>query len=131
MVMANREGLTTHMAKAGREAQILIDTLRNARGATWVAPWSPRARPGLTVSTPIAWEELTPALRPDRFTLDEVATRVASGDPWQGIAALRQSLTRAMFESIAAPPERVRSSSPAFRSNIPPSRGRKTRRKPR
>ena len=44
---------TTNMAKAKRHGKVLVDVLRNRRGATWVAPYSPRARAGATVSWPI------------------------------------------------------------------------------
>ena len=37
---------TTRFSKARRGARIFVDTLRNRRGATWAAPFSPRARPG-------------------------------------------------------------------------------------
>ena len=55
---------TTDMPKAGRERKILIDYFRNSRGATSVAAFSTRARPGATVSVPIAWDELDARLRP-------------------------------------------------------------------
>jgi len=59
---------TTTFAKAGREAKILIDYLRNNRGSTAVAAFSTRARPGAPVSVPLDWDELSPRLRSDHFT---------------------------------------------------------------
>lgn len=86
---------TTTMAKAARPGKIFLDYLRNDRGATSVAPFSTRAKPGAPVSTPLAWEELRPAIRSDHFTVENLPRRLASlsGDPWEGIADVRQSLT--------------------------------------
>lgn len=85
---------TVAYARAGREALILLDYLRNNRTNTSVAAFSPRARPGAPVSTPIAWDELTPRLRPARFTLRTVPRRLRAlkADPWRGYWRCRQEL---------------------------------------
>lgn len=77
------------IAKARRKGKILIDYLRNQRGATAVAAYSSRARPGAAVSTPILWEELGPDIGPAHFTVDNLANRLAalSTDPWDGFRA--------------------------------------------
>ncbi len=74
------------IAKAKRQGKILIDYLRNQRGATAVAAFSTRARPGAPVSTPIGWDELSPDIGPAHFKVDNVPTRLAalSADPWEG-----------------------------------------------
>jgi bifunctional non-homologous end joining protein LigD len=84
---------TTRFAKAGRERQILVDYLRNNRTNTSVAAYSARARPGATVSMPLAWEELTPRMKPERWTIRTVPQRLArEGDAWSGYTRVHQRL---------------------------------------
>lgn len=73
------------IAKAQRKGRILIDYLRNQRGATAVAPYSTRARPGATVATPIEWEELADLTDPAQFTVMSLPARIAAQtrDPWE------------------------------------------------
>ncbi|GAB1584360.1 DNA ligase D [Phyllobacterium phragmitis] len=77
------------ITKSKRRGKILVDYLRNQRGATAVAPYSSRARPGAAVSTPLTWEELGPDIGPAYFTIINVPTRLASlrKDPWDGFRA--------------------------------------------
>jgi bifunctional non-homologous end joining protein LigD len=86
---------TTSFAKAGRETKLLVDYLRNNRTNTSVAAFSLRARPGAPVSVPIAWDELTPRLRPGSFTIATVPRRVRAlrADPWAGYEAARRPLS--------------------------------------
>jgi bifunctional non-homologous end joining protein LigD len=44
--------------KSKRSGKIFIDWMRNGRGATCIAPWSLRARPGAAVSMPVNWSDL-------------------------------------------------------------------------
>ncbi|MBX3184180.1 MAG: DNA ligase D [Polyangiaceae bacterium] len=66
-----------------RGGRVYVDTVQNGRSRTIVAPYSLRAAPRATVSTPLAWEELSLALDPSEFTLSTVPLRVAElGDPY-------------------------------------------------
>jgi len=71
-----------------------LDYTQNAVNKTLVAPYSPRAVAGATVSMPIRWEELDdPTLRPDGFTVRDVAARLAEhGDPFRALLATEQDL---------------------------------------
>ena len=96
------DGYTTDSAKEKRKGRVFIDYLRNARNATTIADYSPRARAGAPVAVPLAWDELsTLAKRPPRFSLDEARDRVEGGeDPWEGHDAVRQSITQEMKEAV-------------------------------
>jgi bifunctional non-homologous end joining protein LigD len=90
------------MSKARRRGRIYIDYLRNERGATFVSPYSTRARSGAPVSTPLDWDELSPALRSDHYTISDLPTRLRrlQHDPWADFFAVRQSITAAMLRSL-------------------------------
>jgi DNA primase len=74
-----------------------IDCLRNNRANTSIAAFSTRARPGATVSFPIAWAEPTPRLRSDQFTVRTVPARLARRrkDPWAGLLEIAADDRRA------------------------------------
>jgi bifunctional non-homologous end joining protein LigD len=81
-------------AKSARGGRIFVDYLRNDRGSTAVAAYSTRAREGATVSTPIAWHELSPEIKADHFNVANLQRRldVLKGDPWREFFRLRQRL---------------------------------------
>jgi bifunctional non-homologous end joining protein LigD len=77
------ERFVSVVSKARRHGRILVDYLRNSRGATAVAPYSTRSRPGAPVSMPLAWDELGEAIGPASFTVANTPARLAAGtDPW-------------------------------------------------
>ncbi|MGF1620268.1 MAG: DNA ligase D [Rhodomicrobiaceae bacterium] len=80
--------------KAGRKGRIFIDWLRNERGATAIAPYSPRARKGAPVAAAVSWREMARIESADKYTLDTIAQRVKrlKGDPWEGYHEIRQSI---------------------------------------
>ncbi|HKO51689.1 MAG TPA: DNA ligase D [Polyangiaceae bacterium] len=57
------------MSKAKRQGKIFIDYLRNGRGATFIAPYSTRAREGATIAMPVEWDDLSAKFRPESFTV--------------------------------------------------------------
>jgi bifunctional non-homologous end joining protein LigD len=82
------------MSKSRRSGRIFIDYLRNARGATAVAPYSTRARAGAPVAMPVDWSELEGVPGADHFTLGEALRRLATlaEDPWKDLPKVRQKL---------------------------------------
>ncbi|GAB2560932.1 DNA ligase D [Dyella jejuensis] len=92
-------------SKAKRAGKIYVDYLRNSRGATSIANYSLRARKGAPVATPLRWEELSKIERGDAFTIHTLPRRLARlrKDPWEGIAAIGQSLDSAIAVLNKAP----------------------------
>jgi bifunctional non-homologous end joining protein LigD len=82
------------VSKAARKGKIFIDYLRNGRGATFIAPYSTRARDGATIAVPLAWDELSPALPPDHFHVRNIEERLAKlkKDPWHDMTRIHQRL---------------------------------------
>jgi bifunctional non-homologous end joining protein LigD len=88
------------VAKSGprnRVGKIFIDYLRNGFGATTVSAWSVRARPGLGVSVPLAWEELESLKSADRWSALNIQQRLDRGnDPWSDYESVKQTVTPGM-----------------------------------
>jgi bifunctional non-homologous end joining protein LigD len=90
------------MSKKARKGKIFVDWLRNARGATAVLPYSPRARRGLTVAMPVSWKDL-PTVDPMDFhirSVPELLERRRS-DPWAELLGTKQTLSRDVLEAIS------------------------------
>lgn len=91
------ERVTTEQRKNKRAGRLFVDSMRNAYGATAVAPYSVRASPGAPVAVPLHWDEVEEAgLRPDAFSLQAAIERAtAAPDPWRGWRRRARSLKRA------------------------------------
>jgi bifunctional non-homologous end joining protein LigD len=102
LVAQRPQDFTANMAKRARRGRIYIDYLRNGRGATAVGAYSPRARPGAPVSTPVSWEEVEQGVRPDEFTVQTVPQRLTAlpSDPWAEIGKIRQTVSAAVRREV-------------------------------
>jgi bifunctional non-homologous end joining protein LigD len=93
---------TSNMAKRARKGKIFIDYLRNTRGATAIAAYSTRAKPGAPVSVPINWDELTEDLASDYFTVSNVPARLKQlrQDPWEAYGRSARRVTPNMSKRL-------------------------------
>jgi len=83
----------TKMSKAQRKGKIFVDYLRNERGSTAVAAFSPRARAGAPVSIPLSWAELKARELPLFHVADFAQWKARlSRDPWKKMSEIRQEI---------------------------------------
>jgi len=84
-----------NMAKARRKGRIFVDYLRNGRGATAIAPYSPRARGMAPVAVPVTWQELKTIPSASVFKLKDMRARLAEPDPWADYTKNAVQITKA------------------------------------
>jgi len=103
MERANPALYLTKMTKSARTGKIFLDYLRNERGATAVAPYSPRARPGARVAMPLTWTALKKT-DPTQFTVATFSQWKARlrRDPWREMDSVKQDLTDRAVAAVAA-----------------------------
>jgi bifunctional non-homologous end joining protein LigD len=90
-------------SKAKRKGRIFIDWLRNERGATAIAPYSPRARKGAPVATPVSWSELGRIKSASAFDTVAIVKRLKrlKNDPWPQYRT-RQHIGKETLKTLAA-----------------------------
>jgi len=95
---------TTAFMKEDREGKVFVDATR-AGGATVVAAYSPRVRPGAPVSFPLRWDDLDDVV-PGDFTIQSAPAALAGRDPWTDEMPAEQSIPVALVEEgrAIAPP---------------------------
>ena len=98
MVTMIPQRFTSNMAKRARKGKIFIDYLRNSRGATAIAAYSTRAKPGAPVSVPLSWEELSRDVPSNYYTVATTPDRLQAlrHDPWAGYEQAARRVTASM-----------------------------------
>lgn len=87
---------TTAYIREDRAGKVFLDSTRSI-GATVVAAYSPRLRPGTPVSFPLSWDELD-QVTPGEFTVRTAVDRLAGGDPWADQMTTPQLLPAGLVE---------------------------------
>lgn len=109
-VKAFSQAAVRHMAKTlpsrfvavagggNRVGRIFIDYLRNGHGQTTAAAFSARARPGLGVSMPVSWDQLSALKSGAQWTIATARERLSfqKNDPWKDYWTSKQVLNAAM-----------------------------------
>jgi DNA primase len=90
------EAATTAFVRAERHGKVFVDATRTG-GATVVAAYSPRVRPGTPVSFPVGWEDLD-AVAPADFTILTAVGFLDGRDPWQDAMPAPQALPADLVE---------------------------------
>jgi len=93
---------TTAFIREDRGGKVFLDSTRSG-GATVVAAYSPRIRPGVPVSFPVTWDELDRTVPAD-FTIRTAASLLADGDPWRELMPEPQLLPADLIEEGRAIP---------------------------
>ena len=123
LVRRTPDRYTINPLKAARRGRIFVDYLRNVRGATSVAAYSPRARADAPVSTPLSWSELAGGATPGDFTVQTVPRRLAARkDPWADFFLVDQAITTRTARALAPPAAPRRSPPPRGRARSRPAR---------
>jgi bifunctional non-homologous end joining protein LigD len=83
---------------ANRVGKVFVDYLRNGHGQTTAAAFSARARPGMGVSMPVSWEQLSSLKSGAQWNIATAREYLSfqKDDPWAGYGSARQTLTAAM-----------------------------------
>jgi bifunctional non-homologous end joining protein LigD len=87
---------TTAFIREDRQGKVFLDSTR-AGGATVVAAYSPRVRTGVTVSFPVAWDELD-NVKPADFTVRTAPALLGDADPWAAAMPQPQKLDPGLIE---------------------------------
>ena len=97
---------TTAFMKEDREGKVFVDATR-VGGATVVAAYSPRVRPGAPVSFPVGWDDVDD-VAPGDFTVHNAASQLGQRDPWKAQMPAPQRLPEDLVaEGHAIPVARV------------------------
>jgi len=84
------EKVVAQRSKSEMPGKVYLDYVQNSHGRTMICPYSTRATPLATVSTPLEWSDVKKGLNPEEFNLFSVVK--VSKSPWEGLLENRQKL---------------------------------------
>ncbi|MGA3192404.1 MAG: non-homologous end-joining DNA ligase [Candidatus Bathyarchaeia archaeon] len=84
------EKVVAQRSKSDTPGKVYLDYVQNSHGRTMVCPYSTRATPRATVSTPLEWSDVKKGLNPEEFNLFSVVK--VSKSPWEGLLENMQKL---------------------------------------
>jgi bifunctional non-homologous end joining protein LigD len=84
------EKVVAQRSKSDMPGKVHLDYVQNSHGRTMICPYSTRATPQATVSTPLEWNDVKKGLNPEEFNLLSVVK--VSKSPWEGLLENRQKL---------------------------------------
>jgi bifunctional non-homologous end joining protein LigD len=97
MVADDPDHLTLEWHKTERGTRIYVDVNRIQYAQHAVAPYAVRPRPNAPVAVPLHWDELKdPELKPDKWTVENIAPRLDEGDPWEGMMRHARALPKTL-----------------------------------
>jgi bifunctional non-homologous end joining protein LigD len=82
--------VVSEFAETKKPGKVFVDYLQNSHGRTMACPYSLRAVPEATVSTPLEWSEIKKGIKPTEFNIFSVVKR--EKDPWKKILENKQKL---------------------------------------
>ncbi|MBT0158675.1 hypothetical protein G4O51_01680 [Candidatus Bathyarchaeota archaeon A05DMB-2] len=82
--------VVSEFSETKKPGKVFIDYLQNSHGRTMICPYSLRAVPTATVSTPLDWSEVKKRIKPAEFNISNVAS--LRKDPWKNIFGNKQKL---------------------------------------
>jgi bifunctional non-homologous end joining protein LigD len=82
--------IVSELTETKKPGNVFVDYLQNSHGRTMVSPYSLRAAPDATVSTPLEWAEVEKGIKPTELSIFSVVKR--EKDPWKKLLENRQKL---------------------------------------
>ena len=80
--------MVSELSDTKKPGKVFVDYLQNSQGRTIASPYSLRATPTATVSTPLEWSEIKKGIKPSEFNINTVIKR--EKDPWKDILKNKQ-----------------------------------------
>ncbi|TRO47915.1 DNA polymerase domain-containing protein [Candidatus Bathyarchaeota archaeon] len=90
-IAKEQDFVVSEFSETKKPGKVFVDYVQNSHGRTMVSPYSLRAVPDATVSTPLEWSEIRKGIKPTEFNILSVVKR--KKDPWQRIFNIKQKLT--------------------------------------